>query len=320
MTIQKKHDLPRAPRATPDSPAAETLLMHQVAKAWYDKAMAERVPRTRAIEELPLRASELSVRCDRQYFYVLTEAEITNPDDASNIWRFHLGQLVHDDMDEAITTTPGLAYENGTGWKVEVDIDLRPAGVPGSSHGDAVHYTDDVADIVGEFKSVPGFGFKSMATTFNGPPEGPKWEHKLQAAISAVALNAPRMLVGYVSLENVSPKVAAKMGLDEFGKFTAEWQFDTADWVDTVATEAARQQRMLRTVQRNERPARTLSTPDIPAGSFVDDPKRGNWLLTDANGDVKRTGTTWMCDYCRYRDLCLDDGASSVVTETTVTI
>lgn len=320
MTIKRNLDsLPRRSPPTANTPVSDTLLMHQLAQAWYDKAMAEREPRSRAIEDLPLRASELSVRCDRQYFYKLTEADESNPNDASNIWRFHLGQVVHDDIDAAILTGP-LAYANGNGWKVEENVDLRPAGIPGSAHGDAVHFTDDVADIVGEFKSVPGFTFKSTSTNFKGPPEGPKWEHIMQAAFTAVALNVERILVGYVSLENISPKVARSLGLDQFGKFTSEWQYDTVDWVDAVTLEAARQNRLLRTAQRNERPARTLSTPNIPAGAFVDDPKRGDWLLTDANGDLKRTGTTWMCDYCNFRDLCLDDGASSVITETNVTI
>lgn len=299
------------PTASANAPSTTPLLMRSVAERWFTDHMAQRQPRTRAIEELPLRASEFSVRCDRQYFYVLTDAEVTEPDGPASIWRFHLGQVVHDVIDEAIAALPKPGPNDG--WRTEVDVDLRPAGIPGSAHADAVHYTNGEPDIVAEFKSVPGFGFKLMATRFKGQPEGPKFEHCLQAATSAVALSAPKFIVGYVALESVSPSLAAGVGADDYGRFTAEWEFDTEEWRPIIEREAKRQHRLLAAAQRDARPARTIDHPDIPAGAYIDNPNRGAWMALDADGNVRQTGTTWMCDYCRFRTRCIDDGANATV-------
>jgi len=303
-------DLPK-PTASANAPSSTPLLMRLVAEQWFSDHMAQRVPRTRAIEELPLRASELAVRCDRQYFYVLTDVASTEPDGPASIWRFHLGQVVHDAIDAAIASLPKPSPTDG--WRTEVDVDLTPAGIPGSAHADAVHYTNDVPDIVAEFKSVPGFGFKLMATKFKGQPEGPKFEHCLQAAVTAVALNAPKFIVGYMALESVSPSLAAGVGADDYGRFTAEWQFDTDDWRPIVEREAKRQQRLLAAARRGAQPARTLDHPDIPGGAYIDDPKRGSWLALGSDGNIRQSGKTWMCDYCRFRTRCIDDGANATV-------
>jgi len=311
-TIKRDNShLPRPSKAG-HPPSTTPILMRTVAERWFEQHMANRVPRPRAIEELPLRASDFAIRCDRQAFYVLTQTPETDPDGPASIWRMHLGSLVHADIDAAIVEMPRTAT---TGWATEVDVDLRPAGFDGSAHADAVHFTNGHPDIVAEFKSTPGFGFKMMATNFKGPAEGPKFEHCLQAAVTAVALNAPTFIVGYVALENVSPSLAKSVGADDYGRFTAEWQFDTDEWRPVVEREAARQRRLLTAARQGARPARTIDQPDIPAGAFIDNVERGAWLTLNSEGSITQSGTTWYCDYCRFKTQCIDDGANAVIPD-----
>lgn len=311
-TIKRDNSHLSKPSNAGQPPSTTPVLIKSVAEKWFEIHMLNREPRPRAIEELPLRASDFAIRCDRQSWYVLTQTPETDPDTPASIWRLHLGTLVHADIDAAIAKLPRTAT---TGWATEVDVDLRPAGFDGSAHADAVHFTNGHPDIVAEFKSVAGFGFKMMATNFKGAAEGPKFEHCLQAAVVAVALNAPKFLVCYVALENVSPSLARSTGSDDYGRFTAEWEFDTDDWRPIVENEAKRQRRLLLAARVNARPARSIDQPDIPAGAFIDNPSRGAWLAVDNDGGITRSGTIWYCDYCRFKTQCIDDGANAVVPE-----
>lgn len=325
MPINKPiDDLPSAPRQGGQPPLRDgTLLAHQLADAWWVEYQAgPDFSRDRAMPELPLRASMMGMRCDRQLWYVLTETPESNPPGASNVWRMRMGQLIHTEVEktiapnELVELTPYVEGQGRVkhGWWAEDVVDLQPAGYPGSAHGDLIYYEDGVPTVVGETKSVGGFAYKICATNFKGVPEGPRWEHVLQAAIVAVAMDVPRIVTLYISPESVSPNLAKSSGLDEYGKFISEWQFDTADWAETVAFEVARQKHVLELATPNDHgvawmPTRQLHHPDIPAGSIVDNPATGHHVQIDpVRGTVAHAGKAWYCGYCNHRDQCLSDG------------
>jgi hypothetical protein len=300
-----------------------------MAQAWWDEYQSgPNFRRARAIEELPLRASAVALRCDRQFWYSLTDTIPTDATDAAGVFRMRLGTLLHNEVDRFIT---GKLDDQGRkqGWWSEEAVDLTPAGLPGSAHGDLVYYTNDVPIEVGEIKTVGGYAFKLMASNFNGPPQGAKWEHVMQAALVAVAIGAQVVRIVYFAMENLAPDVARAVGADEYGRFCAEWAYDLDEPFpgqprtlrEDVVFEAARQTRLL-SIAKPARaewdvilPERTLSHPDYPAGAMVTNPApakgKAPWVKLDIHGSVTQTGTTWICDYCDFRTKCIEDGAPS---------
>lgn len=272
--------------------------------------------RARAIPEQPLRASWISKRCDRQLWYAIKGIEESNPPDASAMWRMRMGTAAHELIANTVEQLPGGFHDDPEtggrvpyeGWHSEVPVDLSPAGFPGSTHADHIFYEDGQPKIVVEVKSASGFPFK-LATSGN-VPEGPKWDHIMQAAMVAVAVEAPMFLVCWWALEPNNK--AANM----HDKFTAEWQFETADWADAVAAEAARQRRVLGLANDDVMPERALNKGlqagdkrPVPAGAVVTDPAKGMWVTySPADGLVNRSGTVWTCGYCNHRDRCVADG------------
>lgn len=303
-----KRDLSSLPTKPSFPPNRQRELLDLVLARWDAAQRAARVDRERAIPELPVRASEMSA-CDRQLYYSLIDGTPREEPTTGDLWRFMLGQHVHDVVDG--TFTP-----DDTEWRLEETVDLRPAGIPGSSHGDVVRYIDGKPAVVVEIKSVPGFTFKAATTSFQGPPEGPRYDHCMQAAVSAIALGAPRFIVAYLSLEAISKKQAEKMKLTDVERFSAEWSFDADDWRERVDQLAARLRRLVRLAAGSLRPARTLVSPDFPSGAFIDDPVRGVWLRMSGE-QVVSSGTTWLCDYCSFRGQCIEDGANAVIESAT---
>src|SRR6185436_5348010 len=191
MPINEPHeDLPaRRPNGNAPVPSDEQMIAAPIAAAWWEQFQAgPDFRRARAIPELPLRASAVSQRCDRQFWYSLTDIEPTDASDAASVFRMRLGSIVHDELDKSDVLKGHTANGHKWGWFPEEAIDLRPAGFPGSAHGDWIFYDDNQPLEVAEIKTVGGYGYKLMASNFNGPPEGPKWEHAMQAAIVAVAV------------------------------------------------------------------------------------------------------------------------------------
>jgi len=179
------------------------------------------------------------------------------------------------------------------------------------------HYTHDPAheraEIVVELKTQGGFGFKMKATNFKGNAEGPQHDHVMQGALAARVLGAPKLIVAYLSMENVSADLAAAYSVDEFGTFAAEWKFLVADLDPAIDAEIARIQRLTRFVAADVMPARELADPTVPVGAVIFNPRatptNGAWNLLDRDGNVAQAGQKWYCGYCRHRTQCVNDGA-----------
>lgn len=167
------------------------------------------------------------------------------------------------------------------------------------------------AELTVEFKTVNGMGFKTMATTFRGPPEGARSGHILQGAMSAKAMSCERLIVAYLAMENIGVDMAQSMDSSEIGRFGAEWHYTVAEMEPAIEYEVGRIRRLLAAAEHNVLPMRVLHESDVPVNAHVVDPIRKRWVVTDVDGRVVDDGTKWFCDYCNHRTLCVADGAAS---------
>lgn len=308
-------DLSHLPRMEPSSstspagfhPVDEPRIVNQLIASWdtariHDDNLPVAIP-----EAGPLRASWAGM-CSRQIWYRLAGTEESNPNDMSSYWRMWLGTAIHDFI-QAVTK------ESFPQALIEEPVNLNQLGMNGSSHVDMIQFDDDgVAEVI-EIKSINGFGFKKAATRFSGPPEGPRTNAILQAALSAAALSTSREVSGcrlvYLSLEPVSPNLAYYTDND-LARFTAEWELDIETCIRIGELEAARMQQVL--------DAYNLDSDVPPVGYIVLDtlpelfsiakivnPSTGATVTADGVG-----GKTWQCAYCNFQDTCIASQASTV--------
>lgn len=296
-------DLPPADKPAGCPPVAEPQFVSAIAESWFDQYLTNgEHMRAKANPELPYRASYTAFRCDRQLHYAMQGMDRPNPNIA-DAYRMSLGTLVHAGLEDAIKATfPNAEFEK--------QVDLTPIGVPGSAHADIVTYLDQTkpkVDAVVEVKTVNGFGFKSMATDFKGPASGPRSGHVLQAALSALALDADRVIIAYLSMENLSPSMK-RYTQSDIGRFAAEWHYGRDEYEALARKEIERIQRVTRWLDIPELIApTTLHDDEVPTGAYVQDPQRGMWVNTDGAGNITDTGRVWFCDYCDWRDVCTSD-------------
>jgi hypothetical protein len=298
-------------RAFPPDAAPEYTT--ELAIAWYKRYVASGADeKAFAIEGAKYRASWAG-SCTRQLQYKMSGQPETDPSSAADAWRMQVGTAVHDMVQPVLVDAfPGA--------EIEKKVDLSVLGIPGAAHLD-VWIPREEEDIDGtvevvtpstaiEIKSINGFGYKKAATTFNRqPPEGPRFSARVQGALAAKALDADRMKVLYLSLENLSPSVAAKAGLGgEIGRFAAEWSFSKEEYTELADAEVARVREVLDDIHKGKL-SRRYDPGTMPEGALVTSPDDGSWILQE-DGYVVGTGRTWQCDYCSFRARCLDDGPS----------
>lgn len=309
---QPLSDVPRRKAEQGLPPSRNPFVVQAVARKFYelndDKAAEHAIPEAGAF-----RMSYASKRCDRQLYYAMSRTPESDPVTIADIWRFALGQLVHDALQEVRKEAYPDAHH-------ELVVDLRPLGIDGSGRIDIVE-----GDTVIELKSINGYSFKMIATTMRGAPQGPRFGAVVQAALGAAAVNAggagpdmptiDKVVVGYLSLELVGPglvDIVVEPG-DEHGReiarFGAEWHFTMDELMPLVEHEVARVGRIQRDVANGRLPARALDDPEYPAGAVVTTPsaKNATWQLR-AGEQIIDSGSTWMCGYCSHRQQCSADG------------
>lgn len=309
-----RSDLPKAPTAqrSKRAPSVRPRYVHEIAKAWHrqaeDKFAAPAIP-----EAGPYRASMAGSRCDRQLAYELAKTEATDAPTIADAWRFGLGTMIHEALEDVLHTL----YPEAEFDKV---FDLRNiVGLPGSGRADIFRQYEEQADAadehvtvreVTELKSVNGFKFKMAATDFKSAAEGPSYGHIVQGALAAKELDAQRLTIGYLSLENLSADLAERYCPTEIDRFAAEWHFGR-NVIDIVAdAEAERVHAVLGALEvaGPGRVRRLVHDHDTPAGTVITDVTKGATVTYDAAGNTIGTGKVWYCGYCRYRSQCALDG------------
>lgn len=264
---------------------------------------------------------------EEQHGRLLAEAERwapTEPMTVTNHWTFRLGSLVHEEIQRAVAG----AYP---GAGIEVKVDLRP-DVNGSGTMDVVITLDkagalalglicapnhDAFVIVIELKSINGFGFKSSASGFKGGAQGPRHSAVVQGSLTATALDADLLVIGYFSLEQIGPDLVKLVEYGEVGRFMAGWSF-TADQFRPIAErEHRRVARILDLVDAGKLAPRAIDDPEIPTAARITDPMKGSkgmWVVVDKTTDtIVQSGQTWHCAYCNHRSRCNEDGPGTPV-------
>lgn len=287
-------NLPAADTTDGRPPDPAPRFVTAIANAWYSATWSND-DRAMAVEGTRLRAS-WAASCSRDLAYKLAGLPPTDPPSVADAWRMGIGSMVHEALDEYLPAAfPGARFE--------VQVDLRPS-VDASAHADAVIELEDGRTVLMELKSVNGFGYKMMAT--GKAPEGPKRAHITQGALAAKALDVDELVIGYLSLECVSVNEAKKRGLDDFGRFAAEWTFTRDEYRAIAEAEEKRFEAILKAFDDaggdpNAVPMRVVLDDGKPA--TIQDPTRGTWVRT-VDGAVVDAGNTWHCGYCWNRTRC----------------
>lgn len=316
-------DLPQANGLTPDpSPRFVGVLVEEWA--------ADRDDDKPTAHGTPFRHSDAG-KCARAISYTAAGIPRSDPMDITGVWNTRLGTLVHDLWQEALQRR----------WPdAEVEVTCSMVGADGSGHIDAViRYVDFEGipegqpvppDVIGarsrtiayELKTVGGFAFKGAvgAARKGTPAEGPKAAHLLQAAINGRAVDADEVIVGYLAKECISARVAKSYGLDEVGRFAAEWTFTREQYEPLADLEAERIDGILALGADGLLAAR--KSPEMPPGAEVTDPTTGAYEVRlrteDGETVVTDTGSTWECDYCPYQTLCATTEAGRIPVESVV--
>lgn len=322
MPVKKSlEDLPAAAPSAGDPPRKPRVVT-AVAEAWHEEwQQREEFGWGHVLPEAgPWRGSYSAKRCDRQLEYAFRGMEETP--DIAGIYRMALGTMVHDVFQQVMTRLFPDAV-------AEMPLDLREIGLPGSMRVDLVKpvdiedpdtHVETSMQIPIELKTINGFGFKKMATNFKGVPTGPRSGHRLQLSCAIVALGAPYGILGYLSLETISPDLVEDLYRDPtpVQQFAAEWVVhrDLAEQLVTI--EARRVARLLKFIEDHpdERTPREIVDEEYPAGAIVTRPENGQWV-TMVDGKPTQTGKTWLCQYCDMRPQCIADGPG-YVAETSV--
>ena len=275
----------------------------QLAEAWLaDHIASGGMEYAPAFPERPYRASFAGKRCARQLQYAMAKVPESEPVGIVSAWTMGLGNMVHDLMQNAVTTLFPDA-------EAEPVVDLLPIGINGSGHADLV-MTHNGERVLVELKTVNGFGFKMMTTSFKGKPEGPRFSYVVQAAILAAALGIDKIVIAVLGLEPLSPSLAKKYCDTEAGRFAAEWHYTLDELMPIVRDEVERVNRIEDAISDGILVRRTLQEPKFPSNAEVIDPLSDDapWSVVSADGSIVDTGSYWGCAYCAWRTRCAADG------------
>jgi hypothetical protein len=291
------------------TPVAEPLLIHLAVEGW-DMTRLDEFSEAAIPEAGPYRASYAGKRCNRQLAYAMAGTEPDGPYSIATLWRFALGTLVH----ELIANGIRKKFPNYDPADVDSVMDLREIGLPGSGRGDYffrfVHEGEEIV-IANEWKTCSPFKFKKAmgANNNSSKPTGPDFGAMVQGALGAVWAKARQLRIGYIGLEVISPGQAKKLGLKtDVDRFAGEWVYPMSVVESLVENERVRVTETLGHAMPGDVP-RVLDDPEYLKGTIVTNPSTGRINTLDDDGTVIDTGTTWMCDYCDFRESCVTDGA-----------
>lgn len=239
--------------------------------------------------------------CARSIAYEVIQREagedlVTEPLSVADHWRFGIGTAAHEKWQEVMQTL----------WdEAQIEVTCSIPEVPSSGHIDLVMRDDERKLVAMELKTINGFGFK-MAVGARGEAEGPRSSAVTQGALNGYSLGADEVVIVYLSLENLSPRELAKIGTEEWQRFSAEWTIPKDVFMPIAEREVKRFKKILEVVDAEALPPRAI--PDLPQGARVSNPATGAWLQFDNEGAVINSGSTWHCAYCPFRSRCIADG------------
>lgn len=302
-------DLSHLPRAAPDpvrsqAPDDEPDMVIDIVGAWWEDKR-QNLDRSMAFSDADFRHS-MAGMCSRRIQYEMLGVDETQPTDTAGYWVMDLGTHIHDWMEHLAESEPER-YEAESKLRIEIP------GLITAGHSDLF---DKEQHIVGELKSIGGYGYKLAATNFRGGPKGPKHGHVTQLALNVMGHVArgdkvDKGVVMYASKEAVSYDLAYQ-SYGEFGRFVAQWSFDQRDLMNLASAELERVRSIKEATASDvlvERYAWDDDTDDWV--NIVDPepaPKRKGSFQHVVEGDVVAVGETWVCQYCPFQSVCKSDG------------
>jgi len=267
------------------------LFVHRIAEAWAGGSEAPSQP------EGTLWRGSWAGMCARKVAYMTTKQEQTDPPSTADYWRMGLGSVVHELLEPAIQQW--LDNDDSVHVEEEVNVEL---GLHGHGHVDLILYSKASDEkIVLELKTINGFGYK-MAVEKD---QGPRHSHVLQGSMYARAVDADLLVIGYLSMENISPQRAQSFGIDDIGRFASEWHYTKEEFMPFAVSEEQRLEQIVLAAHADgptsisRRFAHT--DPDIPFPAEITDPRSGAWIQGTSFGKA------WQCRYCDYQTRCIAD-------------
>ena len=276
--------------ANPDT----RLFVQRIAEHWAESNEAPSQP-----EGTRWRGS-WAARCARWVAYNCADEEPSNPPTVSAIWRMGLGSVVHELLEPAVQAW--LKNDDSVQIQEEMTVEL---GKYGHGHIDLVLETDDGKKIVLELKTINGFGYK-MAIEQG---QGPRHNALVQGSMYAHAIDADLLVLGYLSLENISAGRASKFGIDDIGTFASEWHYTKEEFTPIAEAEIERLEGITSAIYDEgltplDIPRRfSHFDPDIPFPAEITAPSNGTWR------DGTEFGKVWQCNYCDFQNRCVEDHA-----------
>jgi hypothetical protein len=251
--------------------------------------------------------------CSRALAYAALRVPASNPPDAPGSYIMWLGSMIHEAWQAAL-------QERYPDAEIEVqvtddDMGGRIDAVVKLEAGSTNPYVVSI-----EAKSAGGYGYKLASAKFNGPPEGPKLGHKLQAFLNAKRVDADEAVIVYLARD---PNNWVADGLDPMLRVVAEWTYTHEQYMPLADKEDERIHTILQMVDDGTLPARKAPelAKDFPDHLIVE-PATGAWLIRDEKGQwvvpPVKSPFYWGCNYCRYEDTCARTGASREPVEVLV--
>lgn len=272
---------------------------------WEDHLATGGDHKPHAIEGTRFRSSD-SGKCSRYLAYKFAGLEPSDPPSVADTWRMATGTLTHSLVQPAIERAfPGSQSE----------VKVHHNGVNGSGSMDMLvtrpheRGTPWVSSV--EIKSTGRTAFEAMTLgVYRKPAEGPRWGYVVQAAINAASMDPlpDDMVIVVFSLELVGADRVERLGMDEFGRFCAQWTFTQEEFVDIAERELKRVDQIMQRVDSDGPQAVERRLPDPRYGrNRVADPSSGTLTLLDGAGEPSGKDKAWECMYCNFQTLCVAD-------------
>lgn len=299
----------------PGAPDPQPRFAPILAETWRDRSIAEREAHVSSGK--PFIHSDAG-KCARAIAYRAAGIPRSEEMDLPGYWNTTLGTMVHAAWQES------LVERFGDQVKYEVEVSIPEL--------DSVGYIDALVDseaavdgdlrpwkVSVEAKTIGGYGFKAAVGKIRRgtPPEGPKHDHTLQAAVNALAVDADEAVVAYLAKECISYE-----DVPEAQRMCAEWTFPREEYEPLARDEVARVRGILDLVEKGELAARKV--PGCP-GEIVN-PRTSEWRQyehTDDGPMLIDTGTLWsgkFCNYCSWQSLCAQTPSGRVPVDAVVKI
>lgn len=283
-------------------PDNDPWFVEPVVSEWYANYVAAgNTDRDFALPDSRWRASWAG-DCARALAYRMAGTETSNPTTVADAWRFNVGQMLHDHIQSTIVKR----WPNS-----EIEVKVR-IGDDGSGHGDCLVVLDDGRRVAVEIKTIGLTGFKTstLGKSKTAPPEGARVSAIMQGALCAASMDPQpdELVIAYFSLENISV-YASKNLPSEYSRFGAQWTFSRDEYVQIAQDEIRRMARIAQITDSLGPLAvpRIIPDPNLPPHR-VANPATGLLHIIDPEtGDFLRNDRTWRCDYCPFREQCIED-------------